>query len=151
MNWGVRFIYVLSGATAFIMVIISYVDFTNQDVVNTVITKSVIGQNVLVKEDIIGHVDKDHISQVDYVKPPDPDNWQTVIPDVMYVYSAYVNVWSTISTEIHILGALRQDYFRNPELLKSYCKIWIMRSDNVVMVEISKVVNVTSSFVRNTL
>jgi len=66
-----------------------------------------------------------------YKSDRDIDDWQPVIANVCYVYSAYLNPESKENTSsIRILGTLRREEYTNNTFMPTlYCVIWIWRSD----------------------
>ena len=57
--------------------------------------------------------------------PLEPDNWQIVIPNVVFVYSAHLDPWSKEESVIHILGSTLKNELTSPKRTDLYCKIWI--------------------------
>ena len=62
-----------------------------------------------------------------------PDNWQRVIRDKSYVYSAHLDPQSkgNVST-IRIIGALEKSALVHKNELKLYCNVWIKKGDRKI-------------------
>ncbi|KAK2140855.1 hypothetical protein LSH36_1226g00009 [Paralvinella palmiformis] len=41
-----------------------------------------------------------------YQDPVNPDNWQTVVPDQIFVYMAHLDLWNFMQSIIHVLGTM---------------------------------------------
>ena len=63
----------------------------------------------------------------------DPDNWQRVIRDKSYVYSAHLDPQSkgNVST-IRIIGTLETSAFEHKNELELYCNVWIKKGDRKI-------------------
>jgi len=74
------------------------------------------------------------------------DDWQPVITNVSYVYSAYLNSKSELNTSsIRIIATLRDKECENSKLMPTlYCLIWIWgshHSPRVIMSPVNKMTN----------
>jgi len=82
-------------------------------------------------------------SSFSYPEPVDPDNWQTVVPDKIFVYSAHLDSWNFVESIIHVLGTIHHTELTNPNRIRLFCKIWTFREDtripNVYISEITEV------------
>ena len=78
-----------------------------------------------------------------FPRPLKPDNWQTVISDEVFVYSAHLDPWTKNGSTIRVLGSITKDRLMNPNRMQLYCKVWILDDDGqTVTVEISNVTSI---------
>lgn len=67
--------------------------------------------------------------QTSYPDPIVPDNWQTVVPGKIFVYSAYLDPWTLNETVIRILGTMPDAEMNNENRTKLFCKLWISKNN----------------------
>lgn len=77
--------------------------------------------------------------------PPDPDNWQTVVPDKIFVYSAHLDSWTIDKSIVHVLGTMENAEIHSPNRTELFCKLGIFvddsRTPTVHMSEVSEIIN----------